>query len=274
MDILLAIHWNVDPAIFEINGFGPRWYGLMFASGFLLGYLLTDWVFKRENLDQKWLDSLLIYLVVGTVLGARLGHVFFYQWDYYADHLLEIPMVWKGGLASHGGVIGVITALILWSRKVSKKPPLWIMDRLAMQVSLAACCIRLGNLFNSEIVGKTTDVAWAFEFVRHDGPGAPGRHPVQLYEALAYLALAGILFYFYKKGKATTQPGFQSGLMLMLLFIARFVLEFFKAEQIEREAEMALNMGHWLSIPVIVASLGLLLWSYWKKKQKGGEIIN
>ena len=271
MNTLIAIHWNIDPAIFEINGFGPRWYGLLFASGFLFGYLLTDWVFRREKLDQKWLDSLLIYLVVGTVLGARLGHVFFYQWDYYSQHLLEIPMVWQGGLASHGGVIGVISALILWSRKVSKKPPIWIMDRMAMQVTLAACCIRIGNLFNSEIVGKVSDAAWAFEFIRHDGIGAPGRHPVQLYEALAYLALAGLLFYFYKQGKASTHPGFQSGLMLTLLFTARFFLEFFKAEQIDREADMSLNMGHWLSIPVIAVGLGMLAWSFWRREKGKGN---
>ncbi len=160
------IFWNVQPEIFTIGPLSPRWYGLLFASGFLVGLFMVRKMFEAEKAPEAWLDTAFIYVVVGAVLGARLGHVFFYDWDYYSKHLAEIPKIWEGGLASHGGAIGIIIALWLYSRFVTHRSMLWILDKVVVPTALAGAFIRLGNLMNSEIVGKPTDSNWGFKFVR------------------------------------------------------------------------------------------------------------
>ena len=185
MGILNFIHWNFNPEIFSLGILSVRWYGLMFAISFILGYKIVEKQFKYEKENINWLDNLLMYIVIGTIVGARLGHVFFYAWDYYSQHLFEIIMVWKGGLASHGGTIGVFIALWLFSRKFTKRNVFWIIDRVVIPTALAAMFIRLGNLFNSEIYGIQTSLPWGFIFERNGETVA--KHPTQIYEALAYL---------------------------------------------------------------------------------------
>ncbi len=162
--LLLAIEWSVSPEIVQIGPLSLRWYGLLFALGFLIGLAIVKRMFLAEGAPEEWLDKCLMYIVIGTVLGARLGHVFFYDWDYYSQHLNEIPQVWKGGLASHGGAIGVMIALWLFSKNVSKKPILWILDKVAVPTALAGCFIRLGNLMNSEIIGTPSDAPSSFRY--------------------------------------------------------------------------------------------------------------
>ena len=204
--IIDAITWNVDPEIFSIGKLSIRWYGLLFASAFLSGYLVFTRFLRTERLTSEMLDQLLIYVAVGTVIGARLGHCLFYEPDYFLKNPIEILKIWKGGLASHGAAIGILLALWLYIRKY-KLSFLWIMDRIVIVVALGGAVIRLGNLFNSEIYGLPTDLPWGFEFVRdklYDSatgellPTIP-RHPTQLYEALSYILIFVILFIFYRK---------------------------------------------------------------------------
>jgi phosphatidylglycerol:prolipoprotein diacylglycerol transferase len=167
MNSLLYIVWNADPTLFTLGPLTIRWYGLFFALAFFTGYTIMQRMLKREGLPIQWMDSLLIYMMVGTIAGARLGHVFFYQWDYYRDNLMEIPMVWEGGLASHGAAIGIILALWLWSRRISKLTVLWSLDRIVILVALSGMFIRTGNFFNHEIVGKPTQTESGVKFVRN-----------------------------------------------------------------------------------------------------------
>ncbi|MDE6334869.1 MAG: prolipoprotein diacylglyceryl transferase, partial [Muribaculaceae bacterium] len=188
--MLNYIVWNADPTIIswpvEI-----RWYGLMFAIGFWLGFNIVGRMYKREGAPERWLGTLLIWVAAGTVIGARLGHVFFYQWDYYSQHPAKILATWEGGLASHGGAIGIILAVILYSIFTTKRNPLWTFDRLTVAIALVGCLIRLGNLMNSEIYGHATDLPWGFMFPRsvewHHYYEGRACHPTQIYEALCYL---------------------------------------------------------------------------------------
>jgi len=189
--------------------------------------------------------------MIGTIAGARLGHVFFYQWDYYQHNLLEIIQIWKGGLASHGAAIGIIASLWIWSMKVSKRPLLWVLDRIVITVALAAVFIRTGNLMNHEIVGAPWDGSWAFLYTRAGYMELVPRHPAQIYEAIAYSFLFLVLITLYYKTSAAEKKGMLFGLFLIGLFSARFVIEFFKEVQVEFEADMALNMGQLLSLPMI-----------------------
>ena len=253
---LLYITWEVDPILFELGPIAVRWYGLFFAIAFLIGYYIMQNMLKREGFNQDWMDSLLLYMMVGTVLGARLGHVFFYQWDYYQDHLLEILQIWKGGLASHGAAIGIILSLWVWSKKVSHQPLLWILDRIVITVALAAVFIRTGNLMNHEIVGSPWDGPWAFLFTRAGYAELLPRHPAQIYEALAYLVLFSVLAAMYYKTSAGKRRGLLFGSFLIGLFTARFFIEFFKEVQVAFEQEMTLNMGQLLSLPLV--GIGLI----------------
>ena len=201
-----AITWNVDPEIFSLGQLSIRWYGLLFASAFLSGYIVFSRFLITERLNSEMLDQLLIYVAVGTVLGARLGHCFFYEPDYFLKNPLEILKIWKGGLASHGAAIGILLSLWLYIRKY-KLPFLWLIDRIVIVVALGGAFIRLGNLFNSEIYGLPTDLPFGFEFVRdrlydsNTGELLPtvARHPTQLYEAISYLIIFSILLTFYRK---------------------------------------------------------------------------
>lgn len=287
--IFTFITWNVSPVILDLGILQLRWYGILFALGFLLGLIMVRKMFEVEKAPEEWLDKAFVYIVVGGVVGARLGHVFFYQWDYYAQHLAEIPQIWKGGLASHGGAIGVLLALWIYSRRVSKKSMLWILDKVVVPTALAGCFIRLGNLMNSEIVGKPTTAAFGFKFPRHEIKlwsicedciakvgdkclqvaeeanrqycvnidDVPVRHAVQLYESISYLLIFGILFYAYWRTSAKEKPGLLFGLFLVLVWGARFVLEYFKTSQggFETLFNNALSTGQLLSIPFVLVGL-------------------
>lgn len=257
MDILSFIHWNVSPEIFALGPIHVRWYGLLFAIGFLFGYNQGEKMFKYENIDPKWLESLFIYLIVATVVGARLGHVLFYGWEYYSQHPIEILYVWQGGLASHGGVLGIIIAMVIWSRKVSKRSILWVLDRVVVPSVFVAALIRLGNLMNSEIYGMQTSLPWGFIFERNHETVA--KHPTQIYESLSYLLTFVVIYYMYWKTKAKDYLGMLVGVFFVMVFSARFLVEFIKEDQEAFEAGMTLNMGQLLSIPFIIAGIVLIV---------------
>lgn len=245
---LLYINWNPDPEIFSIGGFAIRWYGLLFASGFFFGYLIMQKIFKQEQVSQKALDKLSIYMLIGTVLGARLGHCLFYELDYYLSNPFEIFNIRQGGLASHGAAIGIILALWFFVRK-EKRPFSWILDRIVIVVALAGMLIRIGNLINSEIYGAPTTVPWAFIFEEVD---QIPRHPSQIYEALMCLLLFAFLWWLYFKRNAASKPYLLFGVFLLVCFGFRFLIEFIKDVQVSFEYEMMFNMGQWLSIPFVI----------------------
>jgi len=249
--------WDFSPEIFKIGSFGPRYYGLMFAIGFMVGYSITQKIFLREGRPEEDLSSLLFHIMVGTIVGARVGHCLFYEPEYYLSHPLEILFVWRGGLASHGGTIGVLLALWLYRRKHLDQGYIWLADRLAIGTAFTAACIRVGNFFNSEILGKPTDVPWAIIFAANND-NIP-RHPAMLYEAGAYLILFFIMLWMYWKTNAGEIRGRLIGLMLAWIFAARFVIEFFKENQVPFENGMPLNMGQLLSIPFVI--IGILLYT-------------
>lgn len=269
---MLFIHWDVTPEI--IKGWStPNLYGLLFVTGLILGYYVIRKMFRQEGISDNQLDKLVLYVVIATIIGARLGHVFFYEWNYYSQHLNEIPKIWEGGLASHGGAMALVIALALYSKLVIHKPYLWIFDRISAPIAIAGTFIRLGNLMNSEIVGKPSDVPWAFEFVHYinetTGQYDPTpRHPAQLYEAIMYLCIFGILMYMYWKRSAWKQPGLVFGTFLILLFGGRFLVEFLKEGQTQFDSTLTINTGQWLSVPFVIFGIGLLFWSY-RNKSKG-----
>lgn len=267
--VSLFITWDVSPEIFNIGGFSVRYYGVLFALAFILGYKIEERMFKSEGLPQKWLDKLWIYVAVATVIGARLGHCIFYDWAYYSDHIVEmiLPVRFEPefhftgyqGLASHGAAIGIIAGLWYYSRKVSHKSILWVLDRAVIPIALAGFFIRTGNLMNSEIVGQATTMPWGFRFI-HSGmpdPETP-RHPAQLYEALCYLATFLVLMRLYWKTGAKEKQGYLFGVFLVLVFTARFLIEFVKEDQEAFEAAMTLNMGQLLSIPFVLAGVAAI----------------
>ncbi len=249
------IYWDVNPDIVTIGPFTIRWYGLLFALSFIVGYQIFYVIYKRENRPEQDLNDLIWYMILGTVFGARLGHCFFYNPNYYLANPLEILQVWKGGLASHGAAIGILTAIYLFVKKHKEYSFLWLMDRLVITAALAGFFIRMGNLFNSEIIGVETDVPWAFVFASVDN--IP-RHPAQLYEAIAYLLSFILLITFYFKSKTKFKPGFIFGLFLILIFGFRFLIEFIKEDQTYFEKGMLLNMGQILSIPFLFLGLYLI----------------
>jgi phosphatidylglycerol---prolipoprotein diacylglyceryl transferase len=263
-----VITWDFNPEIFSIGNHAVRWYGVMFALAFFTGY----WIFKRylrsDKLTVEMLDALLIYIAIGGVIGARLGHCLFYEPDYYLKHPLEIFKIWKGGLASHGGIIGLFLALWLYTRKY-KIPFLWLIDRIAIVVALGNAFIRIGNFFNSEIYGLPTNLPWGVEFVRDrlydSSTGAllptVARHPTQLYEALSYILIFIASFAFYRRKNMEVRDGFIFSVSMIAQFSARFLIEFMKNDQVAFEAGMKFNMGQLLSLPFIFAGIGLIVWT-------------
>lgn len=252
---LAVIHWDVDPVIVRFGSFAPRWYGLLFGIGFLLSFYAMRSMFLREEKPERDVDALLYWILGGTVIGARLGHVLFYDPGYYLTHPAEIIKVWEGGLASHGGFVGVLVALYLYARSRDDQPFLWLLDRIAMPAALTGGLIRLGNLFNSEILGTPTDLPWAFVFELRD---MTPRHPAQLYESLAYFAICGVLVWMYRRTDARPRFGSLAGAFMVLVFGARFLIEFVKAEQAHFDLALPLTMGQLLSIPVILLGAWLL----------------
>ena len=265
------ITWTASPDIISGHLATVRWYGLMFAIGFWAGYEVVWREFRHEGAPERWVASLFFYVIVATVVGARLGHVFFYDWDYYSRHLSEIPKIWEGGLASHGGVIGILIAIWLYSRWVTKRSMLWTLDRLVVPVGLVAALIRLGNLFNHEIYGGPTSLPWGFRFVDNVNEwmqGAPPVftvpcHPTQLYEALCYLRVFGLCMWMYWIRNDQERPGLIFGVFMLGIFLARFVIEYVKNVQepweIAMRARLGLDMGQLLSIPFIVLGIWLIV---------------
>ena len=263
---ILAIHWNIDPTILHLGGFELRWYSLLFVSGFILGWYIMKSFFVREKISTDLLDPMLYMLLICTIVGARLGHCLFYQPDYYLGSwkgFLEIFMPWKGGLASHGGTIALIIGIWWYARKYGRKNDfdfVWVLDHLVIPISFAACFIRLGNLFNSEIYGGPTNLPWGFVFERN-GETVPC-HPTQLYEAGTYLLLGFFLMWLYWKKLDKVYRGTFVGIFMIVCFGSRFLIEFIKNDQVEFEANMALNMGQLLSIPFVLLGIVLLVYAY------------
>lgn len=267
MDFIFnLIHWSGAENIFTIGSFGIRYYSMCWLLAFVVSYILMLQVFKRENKTQDDLDKLTIYIFLGTILGARLGHCLFYEFDYYMQNPLEMLLPfrkingdWKftgfAGLASHGGAIGILIALYLYAKK-TKTNFTWIADRLILVVPIAGAFIRIGNFFNSEIIGKEADpnLPWAVVFTQEDN--IP-RHPGQLYEAVGYIILFFILWAFYKKNQ-NPKPGLLFGIFLVCLFGIRFFVEFYKENQETFENNMFINMGQLLSVPFILAGIYLI----------------
>ena len=268
--ILDYITWTASPELY--SGFlSIRWYGLMFAIGFWFGYEVVWRVFRHEGAPEVWVSKLFVYVIVATVVGARLGHVFFYDWAYYSHHLGDIPKIWEGGLASHGGVIGIMVAIWIYSKVVTKRSMLWTFDRVVLPVGVVAALIRIGNLFNHEIYGGPTDLPWAFRFIENIPAylqGAEARftvpcHPTQLYEALAYLLTFGVVMWLYWKRNAQEREGLLFGVFMLGIFGARFLVEFVKNVQepweISMRAACGMDMGQLLSIPFIVLGVWLII---------------
>ena len=269
--MILSIRWALDSQL--IDGWRtPNLYGLLFVSGIILGYFVIRRMFKAEQIEDKVLDTLVTYMVLATIVGARLGHVLFYgpYWDRiengqiidrgYFSHPADIIKIWEGGLASHGAAIAILIALYFFSKKVSQKSYLWILDRIVAPVAIAGTFIRLGNLVNHEMVGYVTDVPWAFEFQYFYNEAIGNydptpRHPAQLYEAICYFISFWILLYLYWKLKKWQQPGFVFGSFLILIFGARIICEFFKLGQTARDYTLILNTGQLLSIPLVIAGV-------------------
>ena len=267
---ILSISWHVNPEIFAIGPLSLRWYSILFVSGFILGWFIFKWFFQREGIPVKLLDPLLYTLLIGTIVGARLGHCLFYQPDYYLgswDGFVEIFMPWKGGLASHGGTIALIIAMIWFARHYGRRHDFdffWIVDHLVIAICFAATFIRLGNLFNSEIYGDVTDLPWGFVFELREE--TLPKHPTQLYEALCYLILGIVLTLLYKYRAKKMYRGTFTGLFFIGCFGSRFLIEFIKEPQVGFEQDMVLNMGQWLSIPFVLLGGGCLIYAYVRKQ--------
>ncbi len=272
--IINYIHWNIDPEIFKILGISLRYYGVLFVVGLILCIYILNWIFKNENIPLVNLEKLSVYGIIGIFAGARLAHCLFYEPSYYFSHPLEIilpiqPTVDGGykfsgfqGLASHGGTLGLIIALIIYTKK-TKESIIKTIDLIAIVAPLGACFIRLANLMNSEIIGIPTNVPWAFIFVREDN--LP-RHPAQLYEAISYLLIFGLMFYLYKTRRENLKNGFFFGLVITLIFVARFFIEFIKKKQVPFEEQMQFDLGQLLSIPFIVLGIGFIIYGLIKTK--------
>lgn len=291
MNLLYTV-WNMNPSVVPSWGM-PRWYGLMWALGFYVGYIMLNRMFRAENVNEKWMDKTFIYVLVGGIVGARLGHCLFYQPDYYLSNPVEIFYIWEGGLASHGGAIGIIIAVYFLSKKITKKHMLWSLDRLVVPTIFAGFLIRMGNLFNSEIVGSVTNASWGFKFVRDHYPEGvameltqksnpdaafdaiatdpnfahllaevPVRYPSQLIEAICYIFIFAFMFWLYWKTNAARIQGFLLGIFFVFVMGARFIIEFIKENQAGIDAknldDSVLNMGQILSLPMVLFGLYLV----------------
>ena len=279
--VLNYITWNLDPVAFSVGPLSVRWYGICWALGFLLGYLLMNKVYKKERMPEGSLDSLLIYMLVSTVIGARLGHCLFYEPQYYLSHPLDILKIWEGGLASHGGAIGILIGLWLYVRRFNKSTQkektdkqrisyLWILDRIVIPVCLVGALIRVGNVCNSEIYGTPTTLPWGFVFVRGNEQfqGPDGQllpcHPTGLYEAFFCLVAMVLLLWMFKRGLGDKRPGLMFGTFLIIIFGSRICIEFLKNVQVEFEKNMLLDMGQWLSVPFVLVVVAMIILAFRK----------
>lgn len=258
--VLAQITWDVSPEIFHLGPFPIRWYSLAWLSAFAVGFHLVRWMYRREGKPETDLETILLYMILGAIIGARLGHCLFYRPGYYLHHPLEIIAFWKGfrGLASHGGAIGILVSLYIFCRRHPDQPYLWLLDRVVGPTALGGFFIRMGNFMNSEILGLPTDAPWGVVFTRVD---SVPRHPAQVYEALSYLLIFFLLLFLYRRKGSTLPSGFLTGVFLATVFGARFFIEFVKERHAAFEAGLPLSMGQLLSIPVVMVGIGLIIWS-------------
>ena len=288
--ILNYITWNVDPVALSLGPAEIRWYGICWAVGFMLGYVLMNKVYKHEKMPEWAIDSLLIYMLVSTVIGARLGHCLFYEPSYYLSHPGEILKIWEGGLASHGGAFGILIGLLLYVRQFNKSTKkekgekthityLWILDRVVIPVCLVGSFIRLGNVFNHEIYGTPTSLPWGFVFLRGNEQffDAEGNllpcHPTGLYEAFFCLVTMCILLWmYYKRNAGDRRPGLMFGTFLIIIFGSRIAIEFLKNVQVDFERNMVFDMGQWLSLPFVVVGIVMVIRSFRHEAPKGQSI--
>lgn len=262
-----------SPTLDTIGPLAPRWYGLLFASSFIFGYIITLKMFLIGGRTQEEMDRLLIYVLIATVIGARLGHIIFYDLDYYLNNLHLVPQIWTGGLASHGAAVGILIALYLYIKKTPGMSFFWLADRVVPAVAIGAIFIRIGNFMNSEILGRPTDLPWAvvFEVSPHltETERLIPRHPSMLYESAAALLVLIVLLLIYKRYKYRPPEGSMFGTFLAMLFTARFLIEFTKLAQTGLEATWGLDMGQWLSIPLVIYGLWVLIKKVdWSKQGK------
>ncbi|MBQ5635877.1 MAG: prolipoprotein diacylglyceryl transferase [Alistipes sp.] len=263
---LLAVVWDFDPVLFSIGGFEIRYYSLMWVAALLVGGWIFSYFCRKEGRPQELADSAFLFIALGTMIGARVGHCLFYEPEYYlAKPWAIITEIRNGGLASHGATIGIIVAIWLCSRK-NKVPVMWMTDRLGVIAPISGALIRFGNLFNSEIIGHVTKMPWGFKFVRlyrDDVPVdmVPACHPTQLYEACCYLLTFALLWWMYHKTDAPRRRGMMFGVALIGIFLTRFLIEFVKVNQVSFEAGMTLNMGQWLSLPFVAIGVGSIIYS-------------
>lgn len=274
MQEIFAFNWDADPVLLRIGSYQLRYYSILFVVGFIFGYRMFVWFFKREGKPVKLLDPLLYLLLGCTIVGARLGHCLFYEPDYYLAHPAEIFKIWHGGLASHGGTIAIIIGLYWFAKHYGKKYGfgyLWLLDRVAIATAFVACFIRLGNFMNSEIYGHATNLPWGVVFLRNGETVA--KHPTQLYEALCYLITAFVLLFIYKRYLSKIKDGLLLGIFFIGIFLSRFVIEFVKESQVKFEESMTLDMGQWLSIPFIILGFVLVYRSLHKEKVCGSPTV-
>jgi prolipoprotein diacylglyceryl transferase len=277
--ILTYIHWNPDPEIVNIFGISIRYYGLLFVSGLIIAIYMLGWIFKRENIPSENLEKLSIYGMIGIIAGARLGHCLFYEPSYYLSHPLEmilpvtfppaggIKFIGYQGLASHGGVLGLLIGLYFYSRK-TEHSMIDILDLIAVVVGVSLGFIRLANFMNSEIIGMPTTKPWGVIFERVDN--LP-RHPAQLYEAISYFIILAIMLILYLKMRDRLRNGILFGLATVLFFLARFIIEFLKEDQVGFEKGMTFNMGQLLSLPYIAVGVGFIIYGLWKTKKLSAQ---
>ena len=297
--LLNYITWNVDPVLIHLGSLEIRWYGLLWALGFFVGYFVMRRMYRREKMTDDSMDKLLIYMLVFTVIGARIGHCLFYEPEFYLSHPLKMLAVWEGGLASHGGAIGILIGLWIYVRNYNKSPKkkdekqrityIWILDRIVVAVCLVGALIRVGNVMNHEIYGTPTSLPWGFVFLRGaeqfcgtfdnytacnawDAPCPPSQwlpcHPTGLYEAFFCLVAMGILLWmYYKRDLGNRQPGLMFGTFLIIIFGSRILIEFLKNVQVDFERDMVFDMGQWLSIPFVLVGIGMIVWSFVQRKK-------
>lgn len=269
---LAQIVWDVSPTIFKIGSFELRWYGLLFALGFVIGYQIIAWAFKIEKKDSKDLDALLLTMILSIVLGARIGHYVFYEGNHFFENpgafIYDMLVPPYAGLASHGAAFGVLLGIILFKRKHPKYDYLWLTDRLVIVSALGGAFIRFGNFMNSEIVGKPTDGPFGVIFKQNFEFTQVARHPSQLYESISCLVIFFILIFLYNKWREKTPQGSLTGIFFIWIFGLRFLYEFTKENQVDFESGMSLNMGQWLSIPAVLIGLYFLVRSFQNKGLK------
>lgn len=281
--MLSYVTWNVDPELFTLLGREIRWYGLLWVIGLVVAIIIVQRIYDKEKLPEKWFDSLFVYMILGIILGARIGHCLFYEPAYYLAHPLKILYIWEGGLASHGGVIGIIIAVWLYSRKVTKKSMIWTFDRVIVPTGFTAAMIRLGNLMNHEIYGGPTSQPWGFRFIDNIGAWKAGvaepiftapSHPTQIYEALVYFLVFAVTMFLFWKTDAKKKQGLLIGIAMIMIFLSRFFIEYIKDVQVPTEELMrestGLIIGQWLSIPFVIWGIWLV-WNAFRKKKEDKE---